>query len=31
MNKFIKFQKQKLNTINETFRITFQKILNVET
>ncbi len=30
-NKFINLQKQKLRTINETFRITFKKILNVET
>jgi hypothetical protein len=30
-NKFINFQKQDLRTINETFRITFKEILNVET
>ncbi len=29
-NKFINFRKQKLRTINKTFRITFKKILNVE-
>jgi alpha-beta hydrolase superfamily lysophospholipase len=30
-NKFINFQKQNWRTINETFRITLRKILNVET
>ncbi len=30
-NKFINFQKQNLCTINETFRVTSRKILNVET
>jgi hypothetical protein len=30
-NKLIDFQKQKLRTINETFRVTFREILNVET
>jgi predicted RNA binding protein with dsRBD fold (UPF0201 family) len=30
-NKFINFQKQNLRTINETFRITSRKILNVKT
>jgi hypothetical protein len=30
-NKFINLQKQKLRTINETFRVTFKEILNVET
>jgi ribosome-associated translation inhibitor RaiA len=30
-NKFINFQKQNFRTINETFRITSRKILNVET
>ncbi len=30
-NKFIDLQKQKLRIINETFRITFKEILNVET
>ncbi len=31
INKFINLQKQNLRTINETFRITSKKILNVET
>jgi hypothetical protein len=30
-NKFIKLQKQKLRTINKTFRIILKKILNIET
>jgi hypothetical protein len=30
-NKFINLQKQNLRTINETFRVTSKKILNVET
>jgi hypothetical protein len=30
-NKFINLQKQNLRTINETFRVTSRKILNVET